>query len=108
MIPDAAPKPVSKSAPYRRRSSSGERPISTSVTTDSATASLSLSFSNLRGFASHGRQNSTNNDNNKENTTNNDDQTLSADDKVTDADNQDNNEHDTSGAAGEHNPTTSL
>ena len=108
MIPDAAPKPVSKLAPHQRRSSSGERLISTSVTVDPATASLSLSFSNLSDFASHGRLNSTNNDNNQENTTKNDERTLGAVDKVTDADNQDNNEQDTSGAAGEHDPTTSL
>ena len=51
MNTDTAPKPVSKSALHRRRSSSGDRLNSASVTTDlDATTSLSLSFSNLGDF----------------------------------------------------------
>ena len=56
MNPDTAPKPVSKSALHRRRSSSGDNTISASVTTDlDPTASLSLSFSNLGDFAPQSR-----------------------------------------------------
>ena len=63
-MPTPAPKPVSKSAPHRRRSLSGERPISTSVTTDTTTDSLSISFNNIGDYASHSRLVSTNNNNN--------------------------------------------
>ena len=73
MNPDTTPKPVSKSALHRRRSSSGDRTISTSVTTDlDPTASLSLSFSNLGDFApqSHLDNNTpTNKNDGKEHTT---------------------------------------
>ena len=50
-----APKPVSKSALHRRRSSSGDTKNSPSVITDQdPTVSLSLSFSNLGDFAPQG------------------------------------------------------
>ena len=55
MNPDTAPKPVSKSALHRRRSSSGDTKNSPSVRTDQdPTVSLSLSFSNLGDFAPQG------------------------------------------------------
>ena len=69
MNTDPAPKPVSKSALHRRRSSSGDRLNSTSVTTDlDPTTSLSLSFSNLGDFAPQSRldtKTKTNSDNEK-------------------------------------------
>ena len=52
MNTDPAPKPVSKSALHRRRSSSGDIKNSPSVITDQdPTVNLSLSFSNLGDFA---------------------------------------------------------
>ena len=73
MNPDTAPKTVSKSAHHRRRSSSGDRTISTSVTTDpNPTASLSLIFSSLGDFAPQSRldnDTNTNKNNGKEHTT---------------------------------------
>ena len=56
MNTDPAPKPVSKSALHRRRSSSGDRLNSASVTTNlDPTTSLSLSFRNLGDFAPQSR-----------------------------------------------------
>ena len=56
MNTDPATKPVSKSALHRRRSSSGDRLNSTSVTTNlDPTTNLSLSFSNLGDFAPQSR-----------------------------------------------------
>ena len=53
MNPDTAPKPVSKLALHRRRSSSGDRINSRSVITDhDPIVSLSLSFRNLGDFPS--------------------------------------------------------
>ena len=53
MNTNPAPKPVSKSALHRRRSSSGDKLNSSSVITDlDPTTSLSLSFSNLGDFYS--------------------------------------------------------
>ena len=55
MNTDPAPKPVSKSALHRRRSSSGDTKNSPSVITDQdPTVSLSISFSNLGDFATQG------------------------------------------------------
>ena len=76
MNPDTAPKPVSKSALQRRRSSSGDTKNSPSVITDhDPTVSLSLSFSNLGNFAPQGHldtKTKANEHNEKNNITHND------------------------------------
>ena len=76
MNPDTAPKPVSKSALHRRRSSSGDIKNSPSVITDQdPTVSLSLSFSNLGDFAPQGHLDTitkANEHNEKNNITHND------------------------------------
>ena len=73
MNTDPTPKPVSKWALHRRRSSSGDRLNSTSVATNSdPTTSLSLSFSNLGDFAPQSRldtKTKTNGDDKKEHIT---------------------------------------
>ena len=76
MNTDPAPKPVSKSALHRRRSSSGDRINSPSVITDhDPTVSLSLSFSNLGDFATQSHldtKTKPNEHNEKDNITHND------------------------------------
>ena len=71
MNTDPAPKPVSKSALHRRGSSSADRLTSSSAITNlDPTTSLSLSFSNLGGFAPQSRldtKTKTNGDDGKKN-----------------------------------------
>ena len=104
MNTNPAPKPVSKSALHRRRSSSGDRLNSSSVITDlDPTTSLSLSFSNLGDFASQRRlhtKTKTNVGNEKKHTTRktysntSDELSASSETKSADAPRADNNEDD--------------